>query len=69
MKKGKADWHDTVTDAEHNALEMLVGLFDWLDGLKQPQPMPMAQLPQSIQEKNSAAFALVARGARLLSNV
>jgi len=37
MKKGRADLRNAVRTAEQNAMEMLVALFDWLDGLE-PQP-------------------------------
>ena len=36
-KKLKKEMHKEVKDAEQRALEMLVDLFDWLDGLE-PQP-------------------------------
>jgi hypothetical protein len=38
MKKGMANLRNRVKAAEQNALEMLVALFDWLDGLE-PHPM------------------------------
>lgn len=64
VKKGRADWRNAVTDAEQNALEMLVGLFDWLDGL-QPQPQPTtSEVPQDIQSRKSVAFTLAVRSAR-----
>ena len=37
MKKGKRDLRRAVKAGEENALEVLVDLFDWLDGLE-PQP-------------------------------
>jgi len=37
MKKGRANLRNAARTAERNALEMLVDLFDWLDGLE-PQP-------------------------------
>jgi len=53
MKKRRADWRNAVTDAEENALEILEGLFDWLDGL---QPHPTTGVSQIIQAKKSVAF-------------
>jgi len=60
MKKVRAAWRDVVTTAEQDALEMLVGLFDWLDGL---QRQPTIGVPPNIQARQSAAFSLVATGA------
>ena len=37
MKKTKADLRNAVKTSEESALQMLVKLFDWLDGLE-PQP-------------------------------
>ena len=68
MKKGSSDCRDAVTDAEQNALEMLVELFDWLDGL-QPQPQPTTEVPQHIRARRSVAFTLAARGARVFSSL
>jgi len=36
MKKGRMDLHKMVKADEQKALEMLVDLFDWLDGLDRP---------------------------------
>ena len=36
MKKGRIDLHRMVKADEQKALEMLVDLFDWLDGLHRP---------------------------------
>ena len=40
----RAEMREVVKDGEQKALEMLVQLFDWLDGLK-PQPMTKGQDP------------------------
>jgi len=64
--KREADWRKAVTDAEGNALEMLAGLFDWLDGL---QPHPTTGVPKNNQAKNSVVFTWVARGARIISSL
>jgi len=37
MKTGRAGFRKAVRGAEENAFEMLVDLFDWLDGVE-PQP-------------------------------
>lgn len=68
VKKVNSDWRSTVADAEQDALEMLVGLFDWLDGL-QPRPQPTTEVPQNTQAKRSVAFTLAARGARVFSSL
>lgn len=69
VKKRRVDWRSAVTDAEQDALEMLVGLFDWLDGL-QPQPQPTTtEVPQDIQAKKSVALTLAVRGARAFSSL
>jgi hypothetical protein len=36
MKRRRANWRNMVTAAEQDALEMLAGFFDWLDGLERP---------------------------------
>ena len=66
VRKGRADWREAVTDAERDALEVLVGLFDWLDGL---QPQPTTEVPQSTQAKKSLAFTLATRSARIFSSL
>ena len=68
VKKANSDWRSTVTDAEQDALEMLVGLFDWLDGL-QPRPQPTTEVPQNTRAKKSVALTLAARGARVFSSL
>ena len=51
MKTGRAEFRKAVKGGEENALETLVELFDWLDGLE-PQPMtnivPLYQEAQNI---------------------
>jgi len=51
MKKRRTEFHEAVNVAERGALEMLVDLFDWLDGLE-PQPRmkvaPLYKKPQTI---------------------
>ena len=48
MKKRRAQFREAVNVAERDALEMLVDLFDWLDGLE-PQPrMKVAPLYKTV---------------------
>jgi len=47
MKKGRADLRKAVKAAEQDALEMLVDLFDWLDGLK---PQPTTEIVEEMQK-------------------
>jgi len=47
MKKGMANFHHAVKAAEQNALEMLVELFDWLDGI---EPQPTTELVEKTQK-------------------
>jgi len=66
IKERRADWRKAVMDAQEDALEMLAGLFDWLDGLP---PHPTTGVPQNTQAKKSVAFTLAARGARIISSL
>jgi len=51
MRKRRTQFREAVHVAERDALEVLVGLFDWLDGLK-PQPImkiePLYKKPHTI---------------------
>ena len=60
MKKMKKDLHKAVQEGEKNALETLVHLFDWLDGLE-PQPTKeivyLYTLSQTIEAMITNTFA------------
>ena len=60
MNKERVALRNAVKAAEQNALEMLVHLFDWLDGLK-PQPMaeitPLYEHSQAIEATITNALA------------
>jgi len=60
MKKGKRDLRKEVKAGEEGALEMLVDLFDWLDGL---EPQPIKPMITDTNEKHSTSS-----GAPILSS-
>jgi hypothetical protein len=80
VEQGSTDPRDAVKADEQNALEMLVEFFDWLDSLE-PQPATEIAPPQNInipacvdqvtpqRTQNSALFALLSGGTRIISAV
>jgi len=53
MKSRRIDFREVVQAAEQNAVEMLVDLFDWLDGL---EPQPITKIVPLYQKcQNTAA--------------
>ena len=61
-----------VKRAEQNALEMLVGLFDWLDGLE-PQPtteiIAIHNMSEDIESKIAGTLAQVDRAAKEMAKI
>jgi len=60
MKKGKANWRNAVMAAEQNALEMLVGVFDWLDSLRRQPATGVVSLPEKPQSRKARITNLLA---------
>ena len=56
MKTGKANLRAAVQTGQEDALEMLVDLFDWLDGLE-PQPTTNAVPPCGTTHNDKVATA------------
>ena len=61
-RTGRGDLRESVKAAEQSALEMLVGLFDWLDSLD-PQPMagivPLSEESQKVEAMKTDTPALI----------
>jgi hypothetical protein len=71
-KKARADMRRVVLDAEEWALEMLVKLFDWLDGLR-PQPTTeivyLYNLSQDIEAMITNALAQMEQAAAMKAEI
>ena len=59
MKRARTDLFKAMKDSEEIALEMLVDLFDWMDGL---EPLPTTEVvPQNIKAMNGDTHAPIDR--------
>ena len=72
MKKERPDLRKAVKAGEESALETLVDLFDWLDGLD-PQPMPkidtLYERSRAIDAKTTNILAQIDRAARIQAEI
>ena len=72
VNKQRADLRKAVKAAERNALEMLVDLFDWLDGLK-PHPMTgivsLYENSQAIEAKVTDVLAQMNQASKIEAKI
>jgi len=66
MERRRTDLRNAVKASEQNAFQMLVSLFDWLDGLE-PQPMTMAKGEKYLPVSSSTCLHLFWRSSLILA--